>query len=437
MACPAGESRKPQLRVDFDRRLKLKYHGGKIISDGVWALTLPQGSPGSIHSCRASICQGIGRMAIRDSYLFPTLEAGSSRVFNVCLRTAQLSRSRTNGADAAETDFLFLTRELNNVIFVKEARPSRKSSRYHYDQPIGTKLYFPYNCGRIYDGGKSVFIDDPQIRRILNHHAGLDIDDNSEDADRDLNLIRLLEELPSLEPFLVKDKLDIEGISANEVYFQISESEWKAIQTHVSEKLQPIISFAFPDSKDREKGRTRFLMKKLWNTKDIDALMPIMDAFNLPREEAGKIFSAWKGIMYYDFEYNRSLPNWRKNIAWMQQDAVPTDFVDREQRELLRELMDSVRGQYKEFWQDLQDIFSSYEEAYDKLFVLRQEPGPFIEFMRDAVKTYWILGSRMSAINHSAIVWDILTSGTFKRRIGYDQLYNLFEMQREIFNSCR
>ncbi len=31
---PAGESRKPTLRVDFDRRLKLEFHGSKITSDG-------------------------------------------------------------------------------------------------------------------------------------------------------------------------------------------------------------------------------------------------------------------------------------------------------------------------------------------------------------------------------------------------------------------
>ena len=41
MARPMGESKPEGLRVDFDRRLKLEFHGSKVASDGRGGRTIP------------------------------------------------------------------------------------------------------------------------------------------------------------------------------------------------------------------------------------------------------------------------------------------------------------------------------------------------------------------------------------------------------------
>ncbi len=376
-------------------------------------------------------------MAVRDSYLFPTLEAGSSRVFNVWFRTADLTRCVEQGKDDTKPDFLFHTRELNRVIIVKEARPYREGFRYKFDNPIGTKLYFPYNFENIYEGGQSAFIDDPQIESILADHAGLILSNGSKEAAQDWAILKMLDEIPSLDPFLVKDKLEIEGVVANEFYFDISESECKAIKKHVSKEFRPIIKFAFPDSDKVDNRRSNVLVNKLWNTKDIDSLLPIVDAFNLPVDEASGIFSAWKGIMYYDYEFNRNISRWRECFKWLQNDATPTDFVDKNRKDLLVSIREIVRENYKVNWEELINLISSYQASYNTLFVKKKDPAPFVDFMANAVKTYWILGSRMSVINHCVAVWDSLTSGTFMRRLKYDPLYNLLDLKREMFEQSQ
>ena len=373
-------------------------------------------------------------MGIQDRTIIPSFDAGSSRVFNICLRSAQLVQAMREEGDESKPDFLFNTQELNQSVLVKEVRTDRKGVRYRFANAVGTKLYIPYNPEKLYEGGKSAFLDDPAIERILRDHAGIDISSPNAAVKADLNIIRLLDEIPSLDPFLVKDKLRVEGVKANEFYFEISEAEWSAIQNHVSLKLKPIIDFAFQDSEELQRGRTMTFVNKLWDTKDISALTPIIEAFNLPLSEASGIFAAWKGIMYYDYEYSRCQPSWRAFAEWLEHDAVPLDFVDLERKQHLIELIVGVHTRFEAASAELREIFSSYESAYNTLFVERKDAGPFIDFMSKAVRAYWILGTKLSAINHCVTVWETLTAHSFKRRIKYDELMELLDLQRGIFD---
>ena len=75
---PAGEGRKSPLRVDFDRRLKLEFHGSKVTSDAGFlayrelddALGLTEIAGGLFRDSRTG---KNGRHGMRDSSASPSL----------------------------------------------------------------------------------------------------------------------------------------------------------------------------------------------------------------------------------------------------------------------------------------------------------------------------------------------------------------------------
>ena len=65
--------------------------------------------------------------------------------------------------------------------------------------------------------------------------------------------------MPSLDPFLLKDAFQREGIAINESYFQISAETWAEIEAFMLQQFEPLVKAAFPDAMSSDE-RARALM---------------------------------------------------------------------------------------------------------------------------------------------------------------------------------
>ena len=348
------------------------------------------------------------------------LSAGSSRVFD-CerLHAAVLKNGGT------PEQYLFQKQDLNRVIYIKEAL-SDQSMIEDAEKPIGTKLYFAYNERDAYEGGRSIFIGDKTLRTALHFHAGIDPDDNSDAFSRDMRVLQALEELPSLDPFHLKDRMQVEGIDVHEGYFEISEAEFARVRDFVMARFRPMIELAFQDMGQADTaGHLRTLVDKLWGAKDMDGLAPIVKAMQLNLEEAPSIFYAWKGVIYYDYLYSTQQDRWKDYAAFLGQDTVPTDVVPKSNRDDLAGLVMMVRSLYKQRWMRVRKILLDYNHAYDALFKKHQSPAPFIEFLRASPQHFFDLGDCISSIDHAVEVWNGFKQSRVLRRMKYQQLYAL------------
>src|SRR3546814_16991793 len=104
---------------------------------------------------------------------------------------------------------------LHRIIFIKQ---TLRDDRYQPTRAnrIGTKLYFAFNEANVFEGGKSIFVGDPNFDRALAFQAGFERRRGDEGYVHDRDVIQILDQLPSLDPFLMRSeerRVGKEGVS--------------------------------------------------------------------------------------------------------------------------------------------------------------------------------------------------------------------------------
>src|SRR5262245_32083608 len=143
-----------------------------------------------------------------DNQLKFILSAGSSRTFNVCgISNTIVAPPVTDGKAVAVAKpeppkMLFETRALNLAIMIKE--PARTAPGMFAPAPgktLRTRIYLPYNRERPAEGGVSIDSRNPKVDEALLDAAGLDRKNRPQAYDHDKKILKILDELPSLDPF--------------------------------------------------------------------------------------------------------------------------------------------------------------------------------------------------------------------------------------------
>jgi len=357
------------------------------------------------------------------AYLASELNSGSTRVFNV----DRLHRALTlEGAPRDEQ--LFRHAELHRIIFIKQALVDSDYQKERRNR-VGTKLYFAFNEANVFEGGKSIFAGDPQFDDAMAFQLGFERGKNMENYIRDRDVIQILDSLPSLDPFLMRDRLEAEGITPNTAYFEIAEEEWTQIRDHVMRRFKPIVEFAFGGSDaTKTQARLRSLVQKIWDAKDMEGLKPILDAMELSVEEAPKALHAWKGVIYYDYRLAKLEGRVRELANWLAKAATPTDMVPSGNRKILDEIRDAVRHKLRQRWQRARGRLLEYNDAYTALFIDKRSPGPFINFLGNASDIFNELGEELSRLDHASEVRRYVADRHFGGRLKYEPLHDLLSL---------
>jgi hypothetical protein len=364
-----------------------------------------------------------------DKNLRLKLESGASRVFNCLQLTREL---RDAGSDDASAEPFFSLRGLNNIIFIKEtALPGGGGGAAPAAMlPVRTKLFIPYNPANPYEGGQSSFTDEARFEEAIAYLTGASAA-SSEPFRRDLEKIRLLEQMPSLDPFLLKDKFTLSGIKINDGYFKLSQEDWTNIRAHIRQRFVLMSRFATEGQGDVSDEVVDRLVDRIWEARQIEPLYPLLAAFGLPVDQAAEFFYAWKGIAFFDFEFSRNAERVRGFSSWLQTASV-RGALHRAEAEAFDQDRAQVRAQLRSKLGETLGILTEYNESFDQLFRRRETARAFSSFMLNSRRHFWQLGNNLNGIYHVASLWDRVTGRLPGRAVPAVQMVQLMRVLREI-----
>lgn len=391
-------------------------------------------------------------MAEVDRQLRETLSSGASRILNVAEITRGLEQTAREAGTPPPGQLLFKHRSLNRTVFIKrpkefapppssplvstaeiidngQLRTITLDSHTRVEKgDIATVVYVPYDPEHVEEGGVSFELAGRNRFQALFDATGFDARSDSDSVRRDLRILELIEDLPSLDPFLLKDRVALEDMAVPEAYFSISDAEFEDIKQFILGKFRPVTERVVdPGSPNAVQHTEQFIMK-LWEARDLDYLEPITKAFRLDPAQAGEIYYSWKGVTYYEYQYKRGQRALLGFADWLHSRAVPADFAKPAAREAMAEQARDVATAFARHLRNSSEILRTYNQSYEDLFVHGGDARPFIGFLRDSSTLFWDIAASISALNHGISVWQQRTRHAEDGRLNTEALQPLLEI---------
>ncbi|MEH0197685.1 hypothetical protein V7S57_20945 [Caulobacter sp. CCNWLY153] len=319
--------------------------------------------------------------------------ASTSRVLNLLAIAADSSQRPEYSQHP-----LFRNRVLNNALIVKHRLRSDDLFLFDEARPTATKIIIPFERSDLSLGGQSFFVGQRGWIDLLREACN-----DPSDMTRDLATLRMIDMLPSLDPFLLREHLRRHGMIVAPCYFALSPSDLEQMQGFVAVEISRLIDLAYRDSGRVNGAAAARLVEALLSTDVDERLEPLRETLVLEGESFKEGVFSWKGFLYYKWMLTRLWPQLTATAGEIGQmvitgarEAETARYVDDARKRL-------QQGVVLERAAVLRTI-KVYDDAFEDL-IDNGKPQAFREFLLRAPDMFLSLGEKVGVISHIASFW--------------------------------
>jgi hypothetical protein len=318
---------------------------------------------------------------------------------------------------------LFLSPVLNSSILLKHRLRSDEYFLFEDPRPNVTKIVIPFDKTDLRLGGTSLLWGQRGYMESL-REAGKYGDRGIE---RDKLVLDILNELPSLDPFLVHERLLSGDIDVADCYFELSKSDKLRMHEFVAGEIKELIALASRSGKPggrADAGSTARLVTALLSTGADEQLEPLRATLMMGHEEFRKGIFSWRGFLYYKWSAVELLPQ----VSAVARQISNLRVSRNASSEQLHYISNSKRRLITRMAQHVKDV-SAALALYDNFFVelvKRGQPQAFRDFLLRAPVMFLELGEKHGGLAHIVSFWKFRFPSTDTAAVDAALVFSLF-----------
>jgi hypothetical protein len=342
--------------------------------------------------------------------------ASTARVLNLRLV------ARTHGDDPDYADKpLFRSRSLNTSIIVKHRLRGNESQMFNRARRNATKVLIPIDTNDLRLGARYVFIGQRDFEASLQQAFGVEMAEDCPDH----RTLRILDETPSLDPFLLREQLRRHDLEPARCYFEISQADTQRMFKFAQHEIEPLVRMSLGAGRTDPGGAhaEKLTQKILANSTDAD-LEPLRLTLQLDPQQYQEGVFCWKAFLYYKWQLADLLPRVSSVLAEVEAKR-PHGQVTDETKTYLTSARENISRELKRSCQKVKATLAIYDAAYHGL-TEGGEPRKFRDFLLQAPGLFSELGERLGGIEHIISFWRYRFASGKPTLISPDDLVDLF-----------
>ena len=291
---------------------------------------------------------------------------------------------------------LFKSRFLNCAIFVKANFMPPDTAMADQNKSVPTKILFPIDIQNLRSGSRYLYIGQQNWEQTISNQFGIS---RTEYAD-DFRKLILLHEIPTFDPFLVKEWFKQSGYDISDCYAQISTTEASQMEAFVARELADLVNKA-----SIENESVLRMARKLLDNDGTDNLGPLRDILGLTDGQLRDGIFGWKGVLYYKWSSENILKETLSTINDLR-NFVPSR---RSQPELNKELTLQIKylgRQMVYLIYGIKNQVESYNASFQN-FKSGTGSKDFRNFILSARATFISLGVNIGIVTHINSSWHL------------------------------